>query len=95
MGRRALDQPGPGDAFLGVRDPRLNDVGQGLAGPAEPRVPEGIGRGVGRQVVAVRVDKTLGYDDQAVALALEDAPHVLEDLLLLEGHLGKENHLDD
>ena len=93
MGRGALDQPGARHAHLGVRDAGLDDLGERLAGAAELGVAEGVGRRIRREVVAVRVDESLGDDDQAVALALEDALHVLQDLLLVEGDLGKEDQV--
>jgi hypothetical protein len=91
--RRALDQTRAGHPDLGVRDPRLDDLGERLAGAAKLGVAEGVGGGVGRKVVAVRVDQPLGDDDQAVALALQDALHVLQDLLLVEGDLGEEDQV--
>ena len=89
VGGAALEQAGFRDADLGARNVGADDFGEGVAGTTELGVTEGIRGGVGGHVIAVLIDETLGDDDLAELLALEDALYVFDALGLIEGDLGK------
>src|ERR1035438_8750586 len=91
MGRRALDEAGSRHAHFQARNIAFDDLTESVASPPKAGMPEGVGRRVRREIVAVGIDKPLGNDNQAELLALEDAANLIEHLLLIEGHFGKKD----
>ena len=89
MGGAALQEAGIRDADLDAREVGLDEVLEELAGAAQLGMAEGVSRRISRDVVAVGVGETLGDDDLAELLALQDAADVLEALLLVKGNLGE------
>src|SRR6516165_10030072 len=66
-------------------------VGHDRCDTAELRMSEGVPCAGIREEFAVGIRHTFGGHDDAVAVAFDRGTHALEEALLLEGHLGKEN----